>query len=332
MSNNKYDAPKMDERLDMRKKRVRLMKRIMVTTLVVAVFIPVLLCVFLMIRMNRIERQLDTLTEAKSLELEDYLDNSENTQSGSIVHAAEKEDVLPEETPSVDIPASGESVLIPEEQLDLETTENKVYLTFDDGPGKYTDELLDVLKEYNVKATFFVIGKTDKDSLARYKRIVDEGHTLGMHSYSHQYSKIYKSVKAFKADMEKLSDLLYNTTGQRPTIYRFPGGSSNTVSALPMTKFISYLNKKGITYYDWNAINGDATGKVLTENQMIRNVLDSVEKNKNSIVLMHDTVSRDTTLKSIPRLITRLQKEGYVLLPITKYTNTVQHIKADTVE
>ncbi len=346
MGNDEKNATRIDAKSNVRKKRVQRMKRMMLTVLFAMILIPILLCIILMIRINKIEKQLNTLTDIRTQEYEDYLDNSENTKSGSIVYAAEAGDMQDDVKEEEDIPTTTDSneledetteaaenvVLTPEEKLDLETEEKKVYLTFDDGPGKYTDALLDVLKENGVKATFFVVGKTDENSLSLYKRIVEDGHTLGMHSYSHQYRKIYKSVKAFKQDMNKLSDLLYDTTGKRPTIYRFPGGSSNTVSDVSMTELIKYLNKVNITYYDWNAINGDATGKDLTTDEMIHNVMNGIGKNKNSIVLMHDTVSSDTTLKSMPTLIKKLKKQGYIILPITKYTNTVQHIKADTVE
>ncbi len=346
MANDEKNATRIDAEYNVRKKRVRRMKRMLLTVLFAMILIPILLCIILMIRINKIEKQLNALTDIKTQEYEDYLDNSENAKSGSIVYAAETQDAQGDVKEEEDVQTTTDSnetedesmdesenvVLTPEEKLDLETEEKKVYLTFDDGPGEYTDALLDVLKENGVKATFFVIGKTDEHSLSIYKRIVDEGHTLAMHSYSHQYSKIYKSVKAFKKDLNELSDLLYDTTGQRPTAYRFPGGSSNTVSDVSMTEFIKYLNKKNITYYDWNVINGDATGKDLTTDQMNNNVMSGVVKNKNSIILMHDTVSKDTTLKSMPTLIKKLKKQGYIILPITKYTNTVQHIKADSVE
>ncbi|MFA9463783.1 MAG: polysaccharide deacetylase family protein [Velocimicrobium sp.] len=326
-----------------RKKSVKRMKKIIIIALVISILIPIVCCIGLMIRINQIEKQLNELVMEKSQKDGEYLNQLEDETSGSIAYAAEAdksqvdENKNQQESKDFDEESgtggeSEELVLTPDEKVDLETKQSKVYLTFDDGPGKYTDELLDVLKQYNVKATFFVIGKTDEHSLDMYHRIVDEGHTLAMHSYSHQYSKIYKSVKAFKKDLNQLSDLLYETTGIRPTAYRFPGGSSNTVSDIPMTKFIKYLNLAGITYYDWNVVNGDATGKDLTEKQMISNVMNGVKKHNNSIVLMHDTASKDTTLKSIPELIKELRKTGYIIVPITKYTNTVQHIKADLVE
>lgn len=320
---------------EQRKKRVKRMKKVIVLAAFLLVMVPLISCIGMMVKVGSLETKVNAIIEMHNEEAEEYEQylNKDDNKS-SIIYAAELDDEKENSGKKDDVQEvmNQNGDMTPEEKLDKETEKKKVYLTFDDGPGKYTDELLDVLKENEVKATFFVIGRTDEHSLAMYKRIVEEGHTLAMHSYSHQYGKIYKSLKAFDKDFTKLSDLLYETTGVRPTMYRFPGGSSNQVSHLPMTEFIAYLNDKNITYYDWNVINGDATGKTLTQKQMIASVMDGVKKNNNSMVLMHDSVSKDTTVKSLPALIKKLKKEGYILLPITKYTNTVQHVKSDSVK
>ncbi|MBO4461285.1 MAG: polysaccharide deacetylase family protein, partial [Lachnospiraceae bacterium] len=116
----------------------------------------------------------------------------------------------------------------PEDPNDnVDPNAKKVYLTFDDGPSHNTELILDILKEYNVKATFFVIGRNDEYSKSLYKRIVDEGHTIALHSYTHRYSSIYASLDAYKEDLQKISDLVYDATGVRSKFIRFPGGSSN---------------------------------------------------------------------------------------------------------
>ena len=208
----------------------------------------------------------------------------------------------------------------------------KIYLTFDDGPSIYTDDILDVLKEYDVKATFFVVGKTDDYSKSMYKRIVEEGHTLGMHSYSHVYSNIYNSVEDFEKDFTKLWELLYDTTGYKPSIFRFPGGSDNMVNKHGMEDFIRYLNVNGIVYFDWNVLNGDATGREFTKEQLIDNVLSGVEWRDNSIVLMHDSQTKGTTVDSLPELLKLLKSEGAQILPIDKDVAPIQMIKADTIK
>ena len=140
---------------------------------------------------------------------------------------------------------------------DADAVKKKVALTFDDGPDPdYTEMLLDGLKKRNVKATFFVVGKEDEASAAIYQRIVDEGHTLGMHSYSNKYSLIYQSEDAFEADFHQLQDYLYEVTGEKSRYYRFPGGSSNQISNVPMSSLIRFLNSEDVVYYDWNVSAG----------------------------------------------------------------------------
>jgi len=208
----------------------------------------------------------------------------------------------------------------------------KVYLTFDDGPSVNTDDILDILNDYGVKATFFVTGKTDSHSISMYKRIVEEGHTLGMHSYSHKYDIIYKSVEDFDKDFTKLRDLLYDTTGLEPKIYRFPGGSGNKVSKRGMSEFIRYLNNKNIVYYDWNVLNGDATNIKYTDEQLIANVLSGVEKKTISIVLMHDSASKEATVRTLPELLEKLISGGAELYPLDPSVKPIQMIRADSIK
>lgn len=210
--------------------------------------------------------------------------------------------------------------------------DKEVYLTFDDGPSIYTEEILDILDEYGAKATFFVIGKTDKASKSVYRRIVEDGHTLGMHSYSHQYSKIYNSLEDFDKDFTKLWKLLYDTTGYKPTIYRFPGGSDNLVNKNGMEDFIRYLNHSSIVYFDWNVVNKDATGVEYTKQQLIDNVLGGVKIKETSIVLMHDSQTKKTTVESLPGLLEELISGGAKILPLNNEVTPIQMIKADTIK
>ena len=201
----------------------------------------------------------------------------------------------------------------------------KVYLTFDDGPSENTSTVLEVLKKYNIKATFFVVGRTDEKSKKLYKQIYDDGHTLAMHSYTHDY-------KAYKKDITMLSDLLYDITGERPKFIRFPGGSSNAVSKVDMKEVILYTKKAGYIYYDWNVINGDATGKKMTESEMVSSVVSGVKQYETSIVLMHDCAGKEMTAKTLPTVIKKLQKMKVTFLPISDTTKTIQHIKEEDVK
>ena len=165
-----------------------------------------------------------------------------------------------------------------------------IYLTFDDGPSAYTNELLDTLKKYNIKATFFVVGyKCDETIL---KRIVGEGHSIGLHSTNHSYKDIYNSEQAFVDDLYKMQNIVKEKSGFETFLLRFPGGSSNTVSKNYCKGIMSKLTKKveelGFEYFDWNVSSGDAGGATTTE-QVIKNIKTGVRKYANSVVLQHDT-------------------------------------------
>jgi len=203
---------------------------------------------------------------------------------------------------------------------------HRVYLTFDDGPSIYTDDILDILDEYGVKATFFVIGKENAASYSRYLRIVREGHTLGMHSFNHVYSEVYASKDAFIADTARLSDLLEDVTGVKPAFYRFPGGSSNDVSATDMRELADYLTSQGIVYYDWNVSSGDAGKIPLSSDQIVRNALNGIQSRESTVILMHDSATKYSTVKALPRIIEQLQSMDNVeILPITSDTVPIQH-------
>ena len=176
-----------------------------------------------------------------------------------------------------------------------------------------------------MKATFFVNGRQDETSIAAYKRIVDEGHTIAMHSYSHKYSEIYESVDAFQKDFERIQNLIYDTTGVECTYYRFPGGSSNRVSNANMLDYINYLNGQGVTYFDWNVSSGDATSQAFTVDELVENVMKDVVKYKTSVVLLHDANNKTTTVQALPTMIESLQESGAIILPIDENTQVIQH-------
>ncbi|MBO4214045.1 MAG: polysaccharide deacetylase [Lachnospiraceae bacterium] len=220
----------------------------------------------------------------------------------------------------------------PEDPNDnVDPNAKKVYLTFDDGPSHNTELILDILKEYNVKATFFVIGRNDEYSKSLYKRIVDEGHTIALHSYTHRYSSIYASLDAYKEDLQKISDLVYDATGVRSKFIRFPGGSSNKVSHVSMRDIIKYVVGEGYTYFDWNVINGDATGKAYTVDELVQNVFNDCGKYDTNVVLMHDAEAKTSTVEALPKILDKLIEDGYLILPIDENTTPIQHIKASSV-
>lgn len=295
-----------------RAKRVKVLKKIILILLVIAIVIPTVLCIVLFARIHSLEKQVQRLYETKALEQEQIQVQKEAEQVAAEAAIEGKQLELEEETG----------------QPETEDTRKKVYLTFDDGPSANTTEILDILQKYHVKATFFVVGKTDEVSRENYKRIVAEGHTLGMHSYSHRYDEIYTSKEAYAEDLCKLQDYLYEITGVRSTYVRFPGGSSNKVSKVNMQDLISYLNEKGITYYDWNISCGDADTSNLDSQTIVSNCLDKLDQYRNeAMILMHDANDKKTTIEALPVIIESIQKmDDAVILPITEETIPIQHV------
>lgn len=218
------------------------------------------------------------------------------------------------------------------ENLAEATDVHKVYLTFEDGPSEHTTEILDVLKEKGVLATFFVTGQEGKEAQELYKRIVEEGHTLGMHSYSNKYSTIYQSEENFKEDIIKLRAYLAGLTGVQPVYYRFPGGSSNQITNVPMENFIHYLNQEGLVYFDWNVSSGDSTASAYTVNDIVANITSDVVKYKTSVVLFHDGKDSAVSAEALEAVIDALLAMDAEILPISEETSVIQSVKADAVE
>lgn len=300
-----------------RRKRINRIKSIIVSFVGIWMLASVILCATLFVKVihleNNLNKVLQNMPQVEQVENEETK-NSPDADTGKNVEYG-KQDQTGQDDANKKKADDGEKL--------------KVYLTFDDGPSTNTQQILDILKQYNVKATFFVIGKTDDLSKEMYKKIVEEGHTLGMHSYSHKYSVIYDSMSAFEQDFNQIHDYLKEVTGVDCKYYRFPGGSSNHVSNSDMREFIRYLNDRGITYYDWNVSSGDATSQAYTADELIQNVMGDVTKYKTSVVLMHDSAVKPATVEALPALIEQLQGIGAEILPIDENTATVHHVSID---
>lgn len=202
--------------------------------------------------------------------------------------------------------------------------EKTIYLTFDDGPSNTTEKILDILKEENIKATFFIINTSDKyDKII--KRAYDEGHTIGLHSYSHKYKVIYKSVDAYFDDLELINEKVKKITGYPSNIIRFPGGSSNTISKISrglMTKLSIQTKEKGYIYFDWNVASNDTSN--ISAQKIYKNVTTNLKYNTN-IVLMHDYANNNKTVKALKDIIRYGKKNGYKFDKITEITPQIKH-------
>lgn len=319
-----------------RHKRVDRLKKGIMGLFVFAVLAPIVLTVVFTLRINSLEKRLRDVTgnleklqaEEQKSAVEAYVSAVGNPsgQEGASGQGATagQEGASGQEATAGQEDARGQEDASDEENV----TVRKVYLTFDDGPSSNTDNILDILDTYGVKATFFVTGKEGAKAEASYRRIVEEGHTLGMHSYTHDYSVIYASEEAFMEDMEKLQRYLYDVTGVQSTYIRFPGGSSNKVSDVDMRLLITDVHEAGMEYFDWNVSSQDASSKPLTKEEILDNCLNSIERFQNCIILMHDAGSKDSTVEALPELIEHIQAmEHTELLPITEDTVPVWHIK-----
>lgn len=304
-----------------RRKRVERLKKIILGTVFSIIIIPILLCICLGIllhdanvRWRQSENEIGILqARVNELQAEVGALSDEEEAATEAADTPEDETVLESENSVQDV-MTGDGI-------------KRVYLTFDDGPSAYTAEILDILAEYDVKATFFVVGDTDEEAKELYRRIVAEGHSIGIHSYSHRYGDIYSSEEAFFEDFYLMSDYLYDVTGVRPDICRLPGGSSNTVSKIDMAELVNKLESQGITCYDWNISGGDADGHALSSGQIAANVLNGVGNFQTSIVLLHDGKDKAATVQAVRMILEDLtSRENLEIQPITEETPIILHI------
>lgn len=193
-----------------------------------------------------------------------------------------------------------------------------MYLTFDDGPSSNTPLLLSILRSKDVKATFFVVGGDTVKQRQWMRDIVEDGHTLGMHSYTHNYHQIYSSVEAFLDDYYKLFTNIKEATGQTPTIFRFPGGSVNSYDYPVYREIVAEMLRRGFVFYDWNLSSGDASSNYISPKRITANILDHAPAFSRGIVLFHDAPSKDSTVEALAGVIDGLREQGFTFAPLTR--------------
>jgi len=288
---------------------VRFYKHLILFILALLVLLPTVACFVLLDSNQSIKTQAEDLrakTELLQYELED-------TRGTMINDVNLKEDSGDEELPYQALYPK----LYAEKPKERTTTNKTVYLTFDDGPSERTLEILSVLELYDIKATFFVIGKTDEASVSIMKKIVDSGHSIGMHTYSHDYGKIYASVESYLDDFQRIYDLIYQSTGVKPEIFRFPGGSINSYNHDIYQPLIAEMTRRGFTFFDWNSCNDD-TEKNASKQSIIERSLSKLDTEKRYIFLMHDSVLMKDTVSALPDIINKLKEMGFSFDKLTK--------------
>lgn len=240
----------------------------------------------------------------------------ENDVSGQAIAEPTPE---PEETPPAYSPEPiGYQMVYPDLYVDppdeYSVQEGKVaYLTFDDGPSARTAGVLDVLDEYDIKATFFVItNKLDTDML---KRIAEGGHTIGIHTHSHQYKEIYASIEDYLDDFDTAFQTIYEATNIKPNIFRYPGGSINAYNRGFYQELNSEMLRRGFVFYDWNVSSGDSAPNTGSD-QVYQNIVQKIGGQDKLIILMHDSQQKYASLRALPRVIEYLQSQGYSFAPL----------------
>ena len=196
-------------------------------------------------------------------------------------------------------------------QTEHNMEEKTVFLTFDDGPSRNTEKVLDILKQYDIKATFFVIGMNlTEDGILCLKRAVEEGHVIGLHTETHDYKKLYASLSGFLSDYHKLSERLLEVLGECPALFRFPGGSYNMYAKKTKEEIAEEMERRGFVYYDWNVSGEDSVGTP-TAYSIKSNIFPAVYEQKQPVILLHDSASTSLTVEVLPSIIEELQKAGY---------------------
>ena len=305
-------------------------KNIIITILSVAVVILTVLLVVVAFHFKEIKaNDADIMNSFSNIQNELSQKNDEISEQNSI-HESEKEELNRKISDlnrqvSLKRKQQAESAAAALPNPSPESGGKTIYLTFDDGPSPNTPRIISILNSYGIKATFFVKNTSYNGYM---KDIVDNGNVIALHSYTHDYKRIYSSDEAFYQDLQDISDLVYLQTGVRSNIMRFPGGGSNTVSKKYspgiMTRLTQGVADRGYIYYVWNCYSGDAIKNTVPKDTIVANCK-RVPAAKNVIVLLHDTDAKSTTVEALPEIIEYYQSCGYTFSTITADTPPVHH-------
>ncbi|MBD2871218.1 polysaccharide deacetylase family protein [Paenibacillus arenilitoris] len=221
-----------------------------------------------------------------------------------------------EELPLLVEPAAQETG----EQADKQAASGKiVYLTFDDGPSRNTEQVLAILREAGVKATFFVLGEHVKQHPSLAKRIAKEGHSIGNHTFNHRYDSLYGSFAEFASQVTKTDELIYKTTGVRSTLFRAPGGTYGNFDK----GYFEAMEAAGYRVHDWNVDSGDSKRLGVPSDEILAAIRGSKLADK-LVVLLHDSAGHEESVKALPEIIAYYKEKGYSFAPITEETEPIR--------
>ena len=300
----------MSELTPERRARINRIKKILVRINFTVLFVLFAACIALLIRNFILSERIEQIT-GELTDIQGKLEKEQAAEDKTDIEIETEKEISTEDLSSVSV--NPELVY-----------EKIAYLTFDDGPSGNTYNILDILDKYKVKATFFVNGKEGAENEERYKEIVKRGHSIGLHSYTHDFGQVYASMESFSQDTERIHTYIQNITGVDTKLYRFPGGSSTTRTT-HMLEYIEYLESIGYKYFDWNVSSGDAASVTPDAETIVDNVMSGVTGHNRVIILMHDSAAKDTTVEALPIIIEKLISDGYEILPIAETTTPVHH-------
>lgn len=308
---------------------VRFFKNLILLTVILLIVAPAILCFRFDSELKTVQSQLsetrtalDAANEALRLSQEALQQAAEDIAAAEAAQAAAEaeQEALQAEAPAYQ--ALYPDFYAPQPLTANQAPDRVMYLTFDDGPTARTPEVLKVLREENVKATFFVIGNDSQQGRQWMQDIVADGHTIGMHTYTHKYETIYDSVEAYLDDMYRIFTLIKEATGVVPTVFRFPGGSINGYNYEICQDLISEMLRRGFVPYDWNLSSGDAAAATVPTDLIISNIVNHAGGQR-GVALMHDSTSKTTTVAALRPIIEQLRAKGYAFEALTPDTKPI---------
>lgn len=320
---------------------VRFFKHLIFAVLIVIIIVPIFLSIFFATRLKNVEKKqapiiIKSKTNdeiAKDLTIDDYCElfskgnftieqllNSLNSTGNDISDTLFKKH-FSVESKDLDYQKKYPD-LYTKAPTQFSVKEKTIYLSFDDGPSSNTRQILDILDKYNIKATFFVVGNESEQGKELLREIVKRGHTIGIHSYCHNYNIIYQSVDAYLDDFYRDYNYVLNATGVKPQIFRFPGGSVNSYNQTIYKQIIAEMCRRGFVYYDWN-ISGEDASPTATWTSIYNNIIKATKNASRGLILLHDGPDKGTTVTVVEDLIKELIKSGYTF---DKLTNDVKPI------
>lgn len=325
---------------------VRFFKHLILTVTALLIIVPTVLCILLAVDNGKKSDEIDRLNSQLSAQSQVSQTSDDQSRTSSATESSDNVKAEPSVTESakpetsaasssavestdssVSSGADSYTSLFPTLYADkydgeYENSKNTVYLTFDDGPSVLTENLLYYLRQENVKATFFVVPERTEYCYSLLREISNAGHTIGIHSASHDYEKIYASVDAFLEDFNEAYEIVLEATGKAPDIYRFPGGSVNDYNEKTRDDIIAEMDRRGFTYFDWNVDSNDWQGYGWTT--LYTNVLKDAEEFSSPVILFHNTGDRDNTVLVIEDIIKALKDKGYKFGSLSQKIKPVQ--------